>query len=117
MPFRPPVPRLEPLFQAHVDVDDPLDVGAVATGQRKVIPITGGSFTGERLKGRVIPGGADWQIVAADGTAYLEARYTLKTHDEALIYVRNIGVRHGPKEVLRKIAAGEIIDPGQYYFR
>jgi hypothetical protein len=64
-----------------------------------------------------VPGGADWQIVAADGTAFLEARYTLKTDDNALIYVRNIGVRHGPADVLAAIARGDDVDPAKYYFR
>ena len=69
------------------------------------------------MRGEIIPGGADWQIIAADGTAILEARYTLRTDDGALIYVRNTGFRHGPPEVLAAIARGEQVDPAKYYFR
>ena len=69
------------------------------------------------MRGEIVPGGADWQIVTPDGTALLEARYTLKTDDGALIYVRNTGVRHGPPEVLAAIARGEQVDPIKYYFR
>jgi hypothetical protein len=72
---------------------------------------------GERLSGRVLPGGADWQVIRADGVAELDARYTLETGDGALIYVRNRGFRHGPAEVLKRLAAGENVDPAQYYMR
>lgn len=82
-----------------------------------MIPITGGRFTGERLSGRVLPGGADWQVIRADGVADLDARYTLETGDGALIYVRNKGYRHGPDEVMKRLAAGEAVDPTLYYMR
>jgi hypothetical protein len=70
-----------------------------------------GSFAGERLSGRVLPGGADWQVIRADGVADLDARYALETTDGALIYVRNRGYRHGPPEVLRALAEGREVDP------
>jgi len=82
-----------------------------------VIPITGGRFSGERLSGRVLPGGADWQVIRADGVADLDARYTLETADGALIYVRNKGYRHGPDDVMRRLAAGEAVEPTLYYMR
>ncbi len=109
--------ELELAFEAAVDVAVPLDLGATAMGHRRIIHINGGSFEGPGLKGRVLPGGADWQIVRADGTAELDARYTLQTEQGALIYVVNRGLRHGPPEVLRRIAAGETVDPRSYYFR
>ena len=65
----------------------------------------------------MIPGGADWQLVTVNDVALLDARYTLRTHDDALIYVSNKGVRHGPVDILQKVAAGETVDPAQYYFR
>lgn len=95
----------------------PQELGDAPPGRRRIIPITGGTFRGERLAGRVIPGGADWQIVRTDGVAELDARYTLETDDKALIYVRNFGYRHGPADVLRKLAAGEAVDPALYYMR
>ncbi len=82
-----------------------------------MIPITGGSFRGEKLSGRILPGGADWQVIRADGVAELDARYTLETSDGALIYVRNFGYRRGPPDVLRRLAAGEPVDPSLYYMR
>jgi hypothetical protein len=65
----------------------------------------------------VLSGGADWQLVRADGVAVLEARYTLQTYDGALIYVQNRGLRHGPPDVLAAIARGEAVDPTHYYMR
>ena len=65
----------------------------------------------------MLPGGADWQVIRADGVADLDARYTLETSDGALIYVRNHGYRHGPADVLKRLAAGEEVDPASYYMR
>jgi Protein of unknown function (DUF3237) len=110
-------PALEFVFAAYVTVDGPLDLGDVGKGGRRIVPITGGEFSGPRLRGKVIPGGADWQIVRHDGVAELEARYTLQTDDGALIYVRNHALRHGPPEVLVALAAGRSVDPSSYYFR
>ena len=109
--------RLQGLFQAEIELARPQELGAGPLGRRRIIGITGGRFSGERLSGRVLPGGADWQVIRADGVAELDARYTLETHDGALIYVRKRGYRHGPEEVLRRIAAGENVDPSQYYMR
>jgi hypothetical protein len=86
-------------------------------GNRRIIAIEGGTVEGERLSGEIVPGGADWQIVLEDGTALLEARYTVRTKDGALIHVRNAGIRRGPREVLARIASGEAVDPREYYFR
>jgi Protein of unknown function (DUF3237) len=112
-----PVPVLKPLFITHIHVAEALELGPTPTGKRRIIPITGGSFEGERLHGTILPGGADWQIVTGEGVALLDARYTLQTHDGALIYVNNQGLRYGPSEVMQKLANGEIVDPAQYYFR
>ncbi len=93
------------------------ELGATPLGRRRIIPITGGRFWGARLSGRVLPGGADWQVIRPDGVADLDARYTLETGDGALIYVRNKGYRHGPEDVIRRLAAGEAVDPKLYYMR
>ena len=82
-----------------------------------MINIVGGSFRGSQLSGRVRPGGADWQIVRADGTAELDARYTFETDGGELIQVTSQGLRHGPAEVIAKLAASEPVEPSHYYFR
>jgi hypothetical protein len=109
--------NLQHLFRAEISLAAAQDLGDTPQGRRRIIGITGGRFSGERLSGRVLPGGADWQVVRADGVADLDARYTLETSDGALIYVRNRGYRHGPAEVLRRLSAGEEVDPSLYYMR
>jgi hypothetical protein len=109
--------RLEPLFRAQITVAPALELGDTPIGRRRIINITGGRFHGERLSGQVLPGGADWQVIRPDGVAYLEARYTLQTGDGDLIYVRNVGYRHGPADVIERLAAGEAVDPSLYYMR
>jgi hypothetical protein len=109
--------RLEPLLRAEITLAPPQELGDAPHGRRRVIAITGGSFRGEKLAGRVLAGGADWQVIRADGVAELDARYTLETTDGALIYVRNFGYRHGPPDVIRRLMAGEAVDPARYYMR
>jgi hypothetical protein len=111
------IPALEFIFAAHVTFDPPLDLGDVGRGGRRIVPITGGDFSGPQMRGQVLPGGADWQVLRSDGTAELEARYTLRTDDGVLIYVRNHGLRHGPPDVIAALAAGQAVDPARYYFR
>jgi Protein of unknown function (DUF3237) len=109
--------NLQPLFKAEIALATPQELGETPQGRRRIIAITGGRFSGARLSGRVLAGGADWQLVRADGVADLDARYTLETEDGALIYVRNRGYRHGPAEILTRLAKGENVDPSLYYMR
>lgn len=113
----PPTPQLNRLMRVTVHVDPPLLVGKVPLGERRIINIAGGHFCGDKLRGEVLPGGADWQLVRPDGAAILEAKYTLRTNDGALLYVANLGIRRGPPDVLGRIAQGELVDPALYYFR
>ena len=109
--------ELSPLMRVKVTLEPVRDLGDTPLGRRRIIGITGGSFSGARLSGKVLPGGADWQLIRADGVAYLDARYTLETADGALIYVNNKGYRHGPPEVIARLARGEQVDPALYYMR
>ena len=109
--------ELAPLMHAEVTLEPIRDLGDTPLGRRRIIGITGGKFSGARLSGRIIPGGADWQVIRSDGVAYLDARYTLETDDGALIYVNNKGYRHGPKAVIESMARGEPVDPALYYMR
>ncbi len=111
------LPKLEFIFEARVTVDPPQELGDIAKGARRIVPISGGEFFGPNICGKVLPGGADWQVLRDDGVAELEARYTLRTDDGALIYVRNHALRHGPVEVLAALAAGHAVEPDSYYFR
>ena len=109
--------RLEPLFRAEITLAPAQELGDTPLGRRRIIPITGGTVSGARLSGEVLPGGADWQVIRPDGVADLDARYTIRTADGALVYVRNRGYRHGPPEVIARLARGESVDSSLYYMR
>ncbi|MGY4495396.1 DUF3237 domain-containing protein [Pseudomonas sp. TE3610] len=117
--YDPPPLKLEPLARFSVDLVAPIwELGATSgQGKRRIIPITGGHFEGPRLKGTILDNGADWQVVTPDGVAIIDTRYLLQTDDGALIYLRTEGYRFGPAEVMKKVAAGEDVDPGLYQFR
>jgi hypothetical protein len=110
-------PSLEFLFELKAVLNVPAEVGRTPSGLRRIVEIADGSFEGPRMRGTILPGGADWQILRSDGVAELQAHYVLKTEDGILIQVRNRGLRHGPAEVLKRIAEGESVDPSEYYFR
>ena len=114
---QPVPPRLEFAFEVRAEVADPTVIGELPTGTRRIVDILGGTFEGPRLRGTLLPGGADWQIVRADGFTEVDARYTLRTESGRLIYVSNVGIRHAPPDVIRRLNAGEAVDPSQVYFR
>ena len=111
------VPALRPVFRATVLIGAPIELGLVDGVRKRVIPITGGHFAGPRIAGEVLPGGADWQSIRADGSAEIYARYTLRATDGTIVSIENPGIRRGPAAVLAKLAAGEDVDPALYYFR
>jgi hypothetical protein len=115
----PPRPGLSLLARFTVELArPPWDLGrTTALGTRRIVPITGGRFEGPRLAGEILDNGADWQVVAEDGTTVVDTRYLLRLADGALAYLRTRGFRHGPPEVLARIADGELVDPSLYYFR
>ena len=114
---RPPAPKLEFAFEVRAEVADPTVVGQVPSGLRRIIDITGGTFEGPGIKGKLLPGGADWQLIREDGFTIIDARYTLQTDGGDLIYVSNIGMRHASPEVMRRLNAGETVDQADIYFR
>ena len=110
-------PRLTFAFEARVQVAPPTEVGDVAHGRRRIVQILGGTFEGPGIKGKVLPGGADWQMIQPDGFSELDTRYTLETDKGQIIYVQNAGVRHAPPDVMKRLLAGETVDPALVYFR
>ena len=107
----------EPIFTVRCELANILDLGPAPFGHRRVVNILGGPVTGAKLNGRVLSGGADWQIVAADGSIDLHARYTIESDMGALVQVDSKGMRHGPPDVLARLSRGEEVDPSLYYFR
>jgi Protein of unknown function (DUF3237) len=113
-----PGPRLTQVFRLEATLGQPLDLGETARGHRRIVPLTGGTFTGPELNGTLLPGAsADWQIVLPDGTALGDVRYTLETDGGDLLYVQSRGVRHGSAEVLSRLGRGEDVDASEYTFR
>ena len=109
-----PAPRSDFIFRFELDVDPPMDIGAVPIGHRLIGPITGGSFEGPglsdgaALKGEVVPGGGDWLYVRADGSLELDVRTTLRTEDGALIYMPYTGLITIPEGKTPQVMTGEV---------
>jgi hypothetical protein len=106
------------LFTLTADVPGIVDLGATPMGTRRIATVSGGTFRGERLSGKIqaVPGG-DWILVRPDGATILDVRVTLETDDRQLIYMTYRGVRHGPAEVMARLAKGEAVDPASYDVR
>lgn len=113
----PAPPTLVFAFELRAQVGPPLVVGQVPGGMRRIVQITGGTFEGPGIKGRIVPGGADWQIIHADGFSDLDTRYTLETDKGQIIYVQNAGMRHAPPAISQRLLAGQPVDPSLVYFR
>ena len=113
-----PDPSLTLVYRLDAVLGDPLELGDVGQGRRRIVPQIGGTFAGPDMKGKLLAGvSADWQILLPDGTALGDIRYTLQTDDGALLYVQSRGVRHGSPEVLERLGRGEDVDPSEYTFR
>lgn len=112
---------MEPSFdfvgEVEAAVAAPLSFGAGPLGERRIVPILGGRISGPRLSGEILPGGADYQLIRADGVAEIEARYALRLDDGALVHVVNRGLRHAAPEDMAKLLRGEFVPPERVYFR
>ena len=118
MSYRLPDPCLTKVYRLEATLGQPLDVGTIAQGRRRIVPLTSGTFTGPELNGKLLPGAsADWQILMTDGTALGDIRYTLQTDRGDLLYVQSRAVRHGSADVLARLGRGENVDASEYTFR
>jgi hypothetical protein len=100
-----------------VDVGPIRDLGAVPHGRRRIIQITGGTVRGPRLVAEILPGGADWQYLRADGVLELVARYSILTRDGVEIAITNSGLRRASPEIMAAMSRGDSVDPALVYFR
>jgi hypothetical protein len=106
---------VRPILKLNVEVAAPVEIGPIAEGVRRYVPITGGVFGGD-FSGRILPG-ADWQLIRSDGTLDIAAHYALETDLGERIEVVSTGLRAGPPDVLARLNKGEAVDPSLYYFR
>lgn len=117
-PTAPAAPALVFAFELRAKVGNPVVIGQVPHGLRRIIAITGGTVRGPMINAEVVPNsGADWQIIQPDGFSELDTRYTLRTANGELVYVQNVGIRHAAPEVMQRLNAGEVVDPKLVYFR
>lgn len=105
------------LFTLRLNAGTTQQIGETPLGKRIIVPITGGTFEGDRLRGTIEPGGADWMTLRPDGVTMLDVRVVLRTDDDALVMLTYQGLRHGPPEVMVRLAAGDPVDPAEYYLR
>jgi Protein of unknown function (DUF3237) len=112
-----PVPGLERVADGVVELGSPIDLGETPGGRRRLIPILGGALFGPRLFGKVLPGGADFQLVVSPSLVRLEARYVFETEQGERVYIENQGVRFASAEVIARLNRGEAVDPELVYCR
>lgn len=110
-------PPLGFMAQVRCEVGALVTLGAGPFGERRCVPLLGGSVSGPGLNGEILPGGADWQVLRADGVLDIQAHYIVRTSDGALVEVDSRGLRHGPPEVMQRLARGEAVAPEDYFFR
>ena len=111
-------PGLEFVYEASGELEPPRQIGQTYDGTRRIIPIVGGGrVEGPLIHGKLVGNSADWQVTRADGVTVADALYAIETDDGVTIQIRNKGLRHGPPEVMQRLASGQEVDPAEYYFR
>ena len=116
MELQPAKPQLEYLCRANLELIAPVIVGKTPLGERRIYPFNG-KCVGEKLSGEVLPGGADSMLIRPDGIVLVDARYAVRTPDNATVYIHNVGRRSGSREVLDRLVRGEQVEPNEYYYR
>lgn len=116
-PALPAAPVLLPMTRIRCDVEDLVSLGAAPYGERRFVPLGGGTAEGPELNGHIVAGGVDWQIQRTDGVLDIAAHYVVRTDDGALIEVTSTGMRHADAEVMRQLAQGQTVPRERYYFR
>jgi len=114
----PRAPALVYMAEADCEVGPVVSLGGPARhGERRYVAIRGGAVAGPELEGRILEGGVDWQVLRADGVLDISAHYVIRTTDGALVEVQSDGLRHGPPEVIERLARGEPVGRDEYFFR
>ena len=111
-----PEPKLDRIFDMHVDLEAPQVVGPTPQGMRQIFVVKGGTIEGPKLKGTLLPGGGDWALVRSDGAIQLDVRATLRTDDGAMIYGYYGGIISAEPEVFGRLLQGQDVPLNEYYF-
>ncbi len=115
-PF-PSAPDLVPMTRIACDVEGLVSLGDAPMGERRYVPLGGGTVRGPEMNGHIVAGGVDWQVARRDGALEIAAHYVIETLDGARVEVQSTGLRHGPADVMARLAAGESVGAGEYFFR
>ena len=108
--------KLEYLMTYRADLKAPWSIGHVPSGNRQIYDVTGGSFEGPRMKGKLLASGADWILTGNDGVGRLDVRAALETDDGARIYMQYYGVMVMNEQVTRALSEGRESEYGDAYF-
>ena len=103
------------LFNLNLKLGDLKSLGDIVIGERRIASIAGGSVEGQRFSGEIIEG-SDCQLLRADGVLAIDATYLVKEDSGGLVRILNKGLRHGPAEVLARLAKNEPVQPNEYFF-
>ena len=117
IPPLPAPPALLPMAQVRCEVGALVSLGAAKYGERRYVPLLGGTVVGPELNGRVVEGGVDWQVQRGDGVLEIAAHYVIRADDGSLIEVQSDGMRHGAPEVMARLARGDAVPRDDYFFR
>ena len=110
-------PSMVPMTQVRCEVGELVTLGPGPYGERRYVPLLGGTVRGPELNGEIVSGGVDWQIARSDGALDIGAHYVIRSEDGALIEVQSTGLRHGPPEVMARLARGEVVGRDEYFFK
>ena len=113
----PAPPALVKMTQVRCEVGALVSLGPAKYGERRYVPLGGGTVRGPELNGTLVEGGVDWQVNRADGVLDISAHYVIRADDGALIEVQSDGMRHGPPDVMARLARGEAVARDEYFFR
>ncbi|MDH5538923.1 MAG: DUF3237 domain-containing protein [Rhizobacter sp.] len=113
----PAPPALMPMTRVHCEVGALVSLGPGKHGERRYVPLGGGTVCGPELNGSLVEGGVDWQVNRSDGVLDVAAHYVIRTDDGALIEVQSDGMRHGPADVMARLARGDAVPRDAYFFR
>lgn len=113
----PAPPALVPMTHVRCEVGVLVSFGMAKYGERRYVPLLGGTVSGPELNGRIVEGGVDWQVQRGDGALDIAAHYVIRADDGGLIEVQSDGMRHGPADVMARLARGDAVARDEYFFR